>query len=92
MFRILLNGIVLSKVWLKHWNFKFSKKLGKKKTKIYFSVVHCTRLYVNFNKNKADWNKKKNDDDDVKECTSEGMETAGTNTISFSHGTEISII
>lgn len=35
------------------------QKIGKKKTKIYFSVVHCTRLYVNFNKNKADWNKKK---------------------------------
>lgn len=66
------------------------QKIGKKKTKIYFSVVHCTRLYVNFNKNKADWNKKNYDD--VKECTSEGMEMAGTNTISFSHGTEISII
>lgn len=35
------------------------QKIGKKKPKIYFSVVHCTRLYVNFNKNKADWNKKK---------------------------------
>lgn len=35
------------------------QKIGKKITKIYFSVVHCTRLYVNFNKNKADWNKKK---------------------------------